>query len=48
MILYAADMVGLIVLFSLWAFGVHAFFVFKWFQGERALKDVRESGVSTP
>jgi hypothetical protein len=24
MILYAADMVGLIVLFSLWAFGVHA------------------------
>lgn len=42
MILYAADMVGLIVLFSLWAFGVHAFFVFKWFQGQKALKDVRK------
>jgi hypothetical protein len=47
MMLYAADMVGLILLFSLWAFGVHAFFVFKWFQGQNAVKNAREAGVAT-
>jgi hypothetical protein len=45
--IYAADMVALIVTFSLWAFGVHAFFMFKWFQGQKALKDLNEAGVST-
>jgi len=45
--LYGADMIGLIVMFSLWAFGVHAFLVFKWFQGQKALKDLNEAGVST-
>jgi len=45
--IYAADMIALIVTFSLWAFGVHAFFVFKWFQGQKALKDLNEAGVST-
>jgi hypothetical protein len=45
--IYAADMIALILTFSLWAFGVHAFFVFKWFQGQKALKDLNEAGVST-
>jgi hypothetical protein len=45
--IYATDMIALIVTFSLWAFGVHAFFVFKWFQGQKALKDLNEAGVST-
>ena len=47
MILYGADMIALVVTFSLWAFGVHAFFVFKWFQGQKALKDINEAGVLT-
>jgi hypothetical protein len=47
MVLYGADMIALILTFSLWAFGVHAFFVFKWFQGQKALKDLNEHGAST-
>lgn len=47
-LLYGADMVALMVMFSLWAFGVHAFFVFKWFEGQKALKDLNEAGASTP
>jgi|SRR2546422_5231029 len=47
MVLYGADMIALIVMFSLWAFGVHSFFVFKWFQGQKALKDLNETGIST-
>ena len=47
MVLYGADMIALMVMFSLWAFGVHAFFVFKWYQGQKALKDLNEHGVST-
>lgn len=47
MVLYGADMVALMITFSLWAFGVHAFFVFKWFQGQKALKDLNEHGLST-
>lgn len=43
MVLYGADMIALIAMFSLWAFGVHAFLVFKWFQGQQALKDLSES-----
>lgn len=46
-ILYGADMIALIVLFSLWAFGVHAFFVFKWFQGQNTLKDLKEADIVT-
>lgn len=46
MVLYGADMFALIAMFSLWASGVHAFFVFKWFQGQKALKDLNEAGVS--
>ena len=44
MVLYGADMVALMATFSLWAFGVHAFFVFRWFQGQKALKDLHEAG----
>jgi hypothetical protein len=47
MVLYGADMIALTVTFSLWAFGVHAFFVLKWFQGQKALKDLNDAGVST-
>jgi hypothetical protein len=47
MVLYGADMIALMVMFSLWAFGVHAFFLFKWFQGQKALKDIEQPGVST-
>jgi hypothetical protein len=46
MVLYGADMIALMAMFSLWAFGVHAFFVFKWFQGQKALKDLNDAGVS--
>jgi hypothetical protein len=42
-VLYGADMLALMLLFSIWAFGVHAFFVFKWYQGHKALEDIRES-----
>jgi hypothetical protein len=45
--IYAADMILLIVTFSIWAFGLHAFFLFKWFQGQKALKDMDDPGVST-
>jgi hypothetical protein len=46
MILYGADMIALIVTFSIWAFGVHAFFVFRWFQGQKALKDLHDASHS--
>ena len=46
MFLYGADMMALIAMFSLWAFGVHAFFVFRWFQGQKALKDLNEANAA--
>lgn len=45
MVLYGADMIALMATFSLWAFGVHSFFVFKWFQGQQKLKDLKEAGA---
>jgi hypothetical protein len=39
LVMYAIDMVALMVTFSIWAFGVHAFLAYKWFEAERALKD---------
>src|SRR5215472_13684142 len=42
-ILYAVDMIALAVMFSVWSIGVHGFFVFKWFQGQRALQDLEET-----
>ena len=47
MVLYGADMIALAVMFSLWAFGIHAFLVFRWFQGQKALKNLNDPGVST-
>jgi hypothetical protein len=47
MVLYGADMIALTVTFSIWAFGVHAFFVFRWFQGQEALKNLNEA-VGSP
>ena len=41
--LYCADMLALISMFSLWSFGLHAFFVFMWFQGQNALKKLGPS-----
>jgi hypothetical protein len=42
LVLYAADMLPLIAMFSLWAFGVHGFFIFQWFKGQRALGELKE------
>jgi hypothetical protein len=47
LILYAADMLPLIVMFSIWAFGVHGFFVFQWFKGQRALGEFKEAASSS-
>src|SRR6266403_215429 len=33
MVLYAIDIIALVVTFSIWAFAVHAVLIFKWFQG---------------
>jgi hypothetical protein len=41
--LYGADMLALMVTFSVWAFGVHGFFLFRWFQGQKALKELRQA-----
>jgi hypothetical protein len=40
--LYGIDMVALLATFSVFAFGVHGFFVFKWFQGQKALRDLNQ------
>jgi len=41
--LYGADLVALLITFSFWAFAVHSVFIFKWFQGQKALKDLNEA-----
>jgi hypothetical protein len=45
-VLYAADMMPLIVMFSLWSFGIHVFFIFQWFKGQRALGELKASASS--
>lgn len=45
-LIYAADMIALIMMFSIWAFGVHAFFLFKWFEGQTRLREYREAAVA--
>ncbi|MGA9356049.1 MAG: hypothetical protein WBV46_20345 [Terriglobales bacterium] len=45
LVLYGADMVALLATFSIWAFGVHGFFVLRWFQGQKALKDLKQVGT---
>jgi hypothetical protein len=44
--LYSADIITLIVTFSLLSVGVHGFFVLKWFQGQKALKDLKDATVT--
>jgi hypothetical protein len=46
MILYGVE-IALLVTFSFWAFAVHSVFIFKWFQGQKALKDLNEGNVQT-
>jgi hypothetical protein len=46
LVLYGADMLPLITLFSLWAFGIHGFFIFQWFKGQRALGELKASASS--
>jgi len=41
-VLYGLDMLALMMTFSVWAFGVHAFFAYRWYQGYKALKELRE------
>jgi len=38
--LYVADIIALAVMFSMWSLGVHAFLVYKWYQGQKALQDL--------
>ncbi len=45
-VLYAADMMPLVAMFSLWAFGIHGFFIFQWFKGQRALGELKASAYS--
>jgi hypothetical protein len=45
-LLYGADMLLLMVTFSLWAVGVHGFFIFEWFKGQRALGELNEPSTS--
>jgi hypothetical protein len=47
MMLDGADMIALLVMFSFWAFGLPAFFLLKWLQGQKARRDLIEVGVST-
>jgi hypothetical protein len=47
LLLYAADMIALCLTFSIWAFGIHGFFVFQWFKGQRALGEIKEAAASS-
>lgn len=42
-VLYAADMVPLAITFSWMAIGAHAFFIMQWFQGQKALQDLKDA-----
>jgi hypothetical protein len=46
LVLYGADMVPLAMLFSFWAFGIHGFFLLKWFQGQKALQELKQATAS--
>jgi len=48
LVMYAADMITLVMTFSLWAFGVHSYFVYRWFRGQKALKDLQDEAVAPP
>lgn len=42
-VLYAADMIALAITFSWLSIGVHGFFVYRWFQGQRELREFKEA-----
>ena len=42
-VLYGADMIALSLMFSALAIGVHGFFVLRWFQGQKALQDLKDA-----
>jgi hypothetical protein len=44
-VLYGADMLLLMVTFSLWSVGVHGFFIFSWFKGQSAVRDLNEASL---
>jgi hypothetical protein len=47
--LYAADMVPVILMLSIWSVltvGLHGFFVMQWFKGQKALADLNEPSVA--
>jgi len=44
--LYAGDMIALAITFSVFSIGVHGFFVLKWYQGQKALEDLKATKVS--
>jgi hypothetical protein len=46
MLLYGADMIALTLTFSILAVGVHGFFVFMWFKGQKALADLKEPSAA--
>jgi hypothetical protein len=43
LILYGADMIALVVTFSFWSLGVHAYFLLKWYQGQRAAAELQRT-----
>ena len=45
-VLYAVDMIALTITFSIFSVGVHGFFVFTWFKGQKALADLKEPSVA--
>ena len=45
-VLYGTDMIALGLTFSFWSIGVHGFFLLKWFQGQKALKDLKEAALA--
>jgi hypothetical protein len=45
-VLYGADMIALALMFSLWSIGVHAFFVLRWFQGQKGLQELKATTIS--
>jgi hypothetical protein len=46
-VLYGADMIALALMFSWLSIGIHGFFVFKWFEGQRELRDLKEATSGT-
>lgn len=44
-VLYGLDMILLIATFSIGSFGVHAFFLYRWYLGQKALNDAKEASA---